>query len=120
MVQRLHNFCSQIFFIFFFHNKRDQEVQENFISCFLKSHLEQFDLFRSFSNVLLDVVKIEPDHCYYWILKQSGLIKILKPLGHDFSGKPLCDGQCTEILCDVYVWRSIFNRWSYGFIKKLL
>ena len=72
MVQRLHNFGSALRFIFFFHNKRDQEVQENFISCFLKSHLQQFDLFRSFSNVLLDVVKIEPDHCYYWILKQSG------------------------------------------------
>ena len=23
------------------------------------------------------------------------------------------------IFCDVYVWRSIFNRGSYGFVKKL-
>ena len=53
-------------FLLILHNKRDQEVHENFISCFLrkKSHLEQFGFFKSFFNVWLGVVKIEPGHCY--------------------------------------------------------
>ena len=43
--------CKDCFIIL--HNKRDQEVYENFISRFLKkeSNLWQFDLFRSFFNV---------------------------------------------------------------------
>ena len=53
-------------------------------------------------------------------LNSQDMIKILKNSGHDFSGKRLCDGYHTEILCDVYVWRSIFNRGSYGFVKRLL
>ena len=36
-------------------------------------------------------------------LNSQDMIKVLKQSGHDFSGKPLCDGHCTEILCDVYV-----------------
>ena len=52
-------------------------------------------------------------------LNIQDMIKIFEQSGHDFSGKRLSDGHCTEILFDVYVWRSIFNRWSYGFIKKL-
>ena len=53
-------------------------------------------------------------------LNSQDIIKmILKESGHDFSGKRLCDGYCTEIMCDVYVWRSIFDRGSYGFVKKL-
>ena len=86
----------------------------------------QFDLFRSLFNVLFDAVKIEPGYCYSWIFKSPGhdfihiiatgslnsqdMIKILKQSVHDFSGKRLCDGHCMKILCDVYVWRSIFNR----------
>ena len=53
-------------------------------------------------------------------LNSQDMTKILKRSGHDFSGKRLSDGHCPEILCCVYVWRSIFNRWSYGFIKKPL
>ena len=53
-------------------------------------------------------------------LNSQDIIKmILKESGHDFSGKRLCDGYCTEIMCDVYVWRSIFDRGSYGFVKKV-
>ena len=51
-------------------------------------------------------------------LNSQDVIKILKQSGHNFSGKCLCDGYCMEILCDVYVWRSIFNRRLYGFVKK--
>ena len=71
MVWRLHNFGSALrFFLLILHNKRDQEVHENFINCFLrKSQFDQFDLFRLFFNVSLDVVKIELGRCYYWILK---------------------------------------------------
>ena len=43
-------------------------------------------------------------------LNSQDMIKILKQSGHDFSGKRLCDGYCSEILCDVYLSRSIFNR----------
>ena len=44
------------------------------ISFFLeKSYSAQFDLFRSFFTVSLDVVKSDQGHCYYWIFnKQSG------------------------------------------------
>ena len=53
-------------------------------------------------------------------LNSQDIIKmILKQSGHDFSDKRLCDGYSTEIMCDVYVWRSIFDRRSYGFVKKL-
>ena len=52
-------------------------------------------------------------------LKSQDMSKILKQSGHDFSGKHLCDGYCSWILC-VYVWRSIFDIGSYGFVKKLL
>ena len=53
-------------------------------------------------------------------LKSQDMIKIRKQSGHDFSGKRLCGRCCTQILCDVYIWRSIFNIVSYGFEKKLL
>ena len=49
----------------------------------------QFDLFKPFFNVFMDVVKIEPGYCYYWIFKNRNMIKILKQSGHDFSGKRL-------------------------------
>ena len=53
-------------------------------------------------------------------LNSQDIIKILKQSGHDFSSKCLCDGYCAEILGNVYVWRSIFNGRSYGFVKTLL
>ena len=43
-------------------------------------------------------------------LNSQDIIKILKQSGHDFSSKCLCNGYCAEILVNVYVWRSIFNR----------
>ena len=51
------------------------------------------------------MVKSEPGHCFYWILKQSGhdffddYYWILKQSRHDFSGKHLCDGYCMDITC---------------------
>ena len=53
-------------------------------------------------------------------LKRQDMIIILKQSGDDFPGKRLCGGYCIQILCDVYVWRSIFNIGSYGFVKKLV
>ena len=61
------------------------------ISFFLeKSYSAQFDLFRSFFTVSLDVVKSDQGHCYYWIFnKQPGkdffrdCWWILKQSGHD-------------------------------------
>ena len=53
-------------------------------------------------------------------LKRQDMIIILKQSGDDFSGKRLCGGYCIQILCDVYVWRSIFKIGSYGFVKKLV
>ena len=87
--------CPQVFLLIL-HNKKEQEAHENFISCFFekKSHLGQFDLFRSYFNVWVDVVKIEPDHCYYWNFKRSGMVKIRKQSRHDFSVKRLCGGYC--------------------------
>ena len=52
-------------------------------------------------------------------LKSQDMIKILKQSGHDFPGKRLCGGYCTQILYGVYVWSSIFNIGSHGFVKKL-
>ena len=52
-------------------------------------------------------------------LKSQNMSKILKQSGHDLSGKRLCHRYCSWILC-VYVWRSMFNIGSYGFVKKLL
>ena len=54
-----------------------------------KIQLGQFDLFRPFCIVGLGMIEIEPSHCYYWILNQSG---------HDFSVKHLCDEYCMDIM----------------------
>ena len=53
-------------------------------------------------------------------LNSQNMIRILKQAGDDFSGKCSCDGYCTKMSCDVYVWSSIFYRGLYGFAKKLL
>ena len=94
------------------HNKRDQEVHENFISCFLRenliwSNLIFLDHFLMFYQMLS---KLGQATVTAGSLNSQDLIKILKQSVHDFSGKRLCDGHCTEILCNVYVLRSIFNR----------
>ena len=53
------------------------------------------------------------------MLNSHEMIKILNQTGRDFPGERLCDGYYTKI-SDVYVWRSIFNRESCRFVKKLL
>ena len=53
------------------------------------------------------------------MLNSHDMIKILNQGGRDFPGERLCDGYCTK-MSNVYVWRSIFNRESCGFVKKLL
>ena len=40
--------------------------------CRMNGALGQFDFFILFFTVSLGIVEIEPGHCYYWILKQSG------------------------------------------------
>ena len=59
------------------------------------------------------MVEIEPGHCYYWTLKQSGhdffydyygslnspdMIRFPKQSRHNFSGKHLWDGYCMYIM----------------------
>ena len=83
-----------------------------------KSLLGQFDLFKSLFNQVWS--KLSQATVTIGSLKIQDIIKIFKQSGDDFSGKHLCGRQCTQILCDVYVWRSIFNIESYGFMKKLL
>ena len=61
--------------------------------------------FRPFFTVWLGMVEIEPGHCYYWILKQSG---------HDFSGKHLCDGYCMDVM-----WYLCVEVKIHGFVKLL-
>ena len=65
-----------------------------------------FLAFRPFFTVWLGMVKLnqvivnwilkqsghDVFHDYYWIFKQSGMIRILKQWRHDFSGKHLCGG----------------------------
>ena len=78
-----------------------------------KFDLEQFDLFRPFFTVWLDMVKFsQATVTYYWILSQDmisfmittgclnspDMIRILKQSRHDFSGKHLCDGYCMDIM----------------------
>ena len=85
-------------FLLILRNKRIQEVPENFISCLFfekKSQLGQFDLFRSFFNVWLGVVKLCQATVTIGSLKSQDMINMLKQSGHDFPGKHLCSGYCT-------------------------
>ena len=61
-------------FFIYFTQKEGLRGTWKFFCLFLekKSLLGQFDIFKSFFNVWLGVVKIEPGHCYYWIFKKSG------------------------------------------------
>ena len=80
-------------------------LHENFIVSWEKRHLGQFLTCRPFSTVWLGMVEIEPSHCYYWIVKQSG---------HDFSGNHLFDGYCMDI-----VWCLCVEVKIRGFVKLL-
>ena len=123
--------CYQ-FFLLILHNKRNQEIHQNFISCFLRKCLIWSNLiFLFYFNLIIFLIfdwaskahySLVLLRCFQWVqrsstrllwVKQSGYdffhdcYWILKQSGHDFSGKRLCDGYCTKILCDVYVWRVI-------------
>ena len=50
-------------------------------------------------------------------LNSPDMIRIRKQSRHDFSCKHVMD--IVWILCDVYLWRSKFNRGSYCFVKLL-
>ena len=65
--------CSQVFLLVLL-KKRNQEVHEISFSCFLRKNFfwGQFELFKSFFNVWLGVVKMEPGYCYLSIFKKSG------------------------------------------------
>ena len=87
-----------------------------------------FLTFRPFFTVWLDMAKIEPGHCYYWILKQDmitfmittgslnsqDMISILKQSRQDFSGKYLCNGYCMDIM-----WFLCVEVKIHGLVKLL-
>ena len=98
-----------------------------------KIHLRQFDLFRPFFTVWLDMVEIEPGHWYYCILKLSrhisfmiitgylnsqDMIRILKQ-SDTISLVNIYVVDIVWILCDVYMWRPKFNRGWYDFVRLL-
>ena len=116
---------SQVFLLILL-KKRNQEVHEIFFSCFLRKNFFWSNLIFSSHFLMFDWVWSKWSQATVTIgsLKSQDMIKILKQSGHDFSGKRLCDGYCSEILCDVYLSRSIFNRghmvfWR-SFFKNLL
>ena len=73
-----------------------------------KNYFGQFNLFRSFFTVWLDMVELEPGHCYlnsqamifFMIttgsLNSQDMIRIFKQSRHDLSGKHLSDGYCMD------------------------
>ena len=73
-------------------NKRDQEVHENFCSCFLRKNLIWDNLIFSGLFLMFDWVwsKLSQATVTIGSLKSQDTIKILKQSGHDFSGKRLC------------------------------
>ena len=92
-------------------NKGNQEVHENVFSCFLRKNLICGNFIFSGHFLMFDWVWSKLSHATVTngSLKSQDMIKILKQPGRDLSGKRLCGRYCTQILCDVYVWRSIFN-----------
>ena len=109
------------FFYYFTQKKRPRGILI-FFSCFQRKNLFWGNLIFSSHFLMFNWVwsKLSQTSVTIGSLKSQGMIKILKQSGHDFSAERLCGRQCTQILCDVYVWRSIFNIGSYGFVKKLL
>ena len=88
--------CSQIFLLILL-NKRDQEVHENFISCFLRKNLIWGNLIFSGHFLMFDWMqsKLSKTTVTFGSLKSQDMIKILKQSGRDFSGKRLCGRYCT-------------------------
>ena len=78
------------------HNKRDQEVHENFICCFWKNLICSYLIF-SGHFLTFDWVWSQLSQATATIeyLKSQDMIKILKQSGHDFPGKRLCGGYYT-------------------------
>ena len=78
-----------------------------------------FLAFRPLFTSWLGMVKLQ-QATVNWILKQSGhdlfheYYRFLKQWRHDFSGKPLCDGYCMDIMLSLCVEVKI-----HGFIKLL-
>ena len=100
------------FFINFTQSKGPRGTWKSYLLFFeKKSHLWQFDLFRSFFNVWLVEVKIEPGHCYYCIFKQSG---------HSFPGKRLCGGLYLDIIWCLCMEVNIQHRVIWFCQKRLL
>ena len=83
--------CSQIFLLILL-NKRDQEVHENFISCFLRKNLIWGNLIFSGHFLMFDWMqsKLSKTTVTFGSLKSQDMIKILKQSGRDSSGKRLC------------------------------
>ena len=90
------------------HNKRDQELHKNFISCFLRKNPIWSNLIFLVHFLMFDCMcsKLSQTTVTTGSLKSQDMIKILKQSEHDLSGKRLCGGSCTQILWDVYVWGS--------------
>ena len=70
------------------------------------------------------MVEIESGHCYYWIFSLA-MISFMITTGSLNSQDMISQVNIyvmdmVWLLCDVYVWRSKFNRWSYGFLKLFL
>ena len=123
MVQCRFHFESALrFFLLILLKKRDQEVHENVFSCFLRKNLFWGNLIFSSHFIMFDWVwsKLSQATVTIGSLKSQDMINILKQSGHDFLSKRLCGRQCTKILYDVCVWRSIFNIGAHGFKKNLL
>ena len=112
MVQCRFHFESALrFFLLILLKKRDQEVHENVFSCFLRKNLFWGNLIFSSHFLMPHYVwsKLSQATVTIGSLKSQQMIKIFKQSGHDFSGKRFCGRQCTQVLHDVYVWRSIFT-----------
>ena len=88
--------CSQIFLLILL-NKRDQEVDKNFISCFLRKNLFWANLIFSGHFLMFHWMQSKLSKATVTIesLKSQDMIKILKQSVGDFSGKRLCGRYCT-------------------------
>ena len=83
--------CSQVFLLILL-KERDEEVHENFFSCFLRKNLFWGNLIFSSHFLMFDWVwsKSSQETVTIGSLKIQDMIKIFKQSGHDFSGKCLC------------------------------
>ena len=83
--------CSQVFLLILL-KEGDEEVHENFFSCFLRKNLFWGNLTFSSQFLIFDWVwsKLSQATVTIGSFKGQDMIKILKQSGHDFSGKRLC------------------------------